>query len=56
MIKERRANFIGGTLRLEVKKATRKHQISHIKVKHLVSLVAFKETMLETYMEHMTNR
>ena len=35
-------------LKLEVKKATRKHQIQHIIVKHLVNVKAFKETMLET--------
>ena len=35
-------------LKLEVKKATRKHQIQHIKVKHLVNVKTFKETMLET--------
>lgn len=35
-------------LKLEVKKATRKHQIQHIIVKHLVNVKAFKGTMLET--------
>ena len=35
-------------LKLEVKKATRKHQIQHIIVKHSVNVKAFKETMLET--------
>ena len=35
-------------LKLEVKKAMRKHQIQNIIVKHLVSLKVFEETVLET--------
>ena len=36
-------------LKLEVKKAMRKHQIQDIIVKHLVSLKVFEEAVLETY-------
>lgn len=36
-------------LKLEVKKAMRKHQIQDIIVKHLVSTQVFQETVLETY-------
>ena len=36
-------------LKLEVKKAMRKHQIQDIFVKHLVSLKVFEEAVLETY-------
>ena len=35
-------------LKLEVKKAMRKHQIQNIVVEHLVSLKVFDETVLET--------
>ena len=35
-------------LKLEVKKAMRKHQIQSIIVKHLVTLKVFEETVLET--------
>ena len=36
-------------LKLEVKKALRKHQIQNIIVKHLVNLQVFEETVLETF-------
>ena len=36
-------------LKLEVKKAMRKHQIQDIVIKHLVSLNIFEEAVLETY-------
>ena len=35
-------------LKLEVKKAMRKHQIQNVVVEHLVSLKVFDETVLET--------
>lgn len=38
-------------LQLQVKKATRKHQIQHIMVEHSVDVEAVRETMLETMSE-----
>ena len=40
---------LGKHLKLEVKKAMRKHQIQDVIVKHLLSLKVFEEAVLETY-------
>ena len=46
-LKEDEPILLAEHLELEVKKATRKHQIQIIIVKHSVNLKAFKETMLK---------
>ena len=50
-LKEDEPILLAEHLELEVKKATRKHQIQIIIVKHSVNLKAFKETMLKKMSE-----
>ena len=45
-LKKDKFNSLAKHLKLEVKKAMRKHQIQHIIVKRLVGLQVFEETVL----------